>query len=77
MLSSKSYEDDSLPLNQKWYKFNYSLEKFSQERLVELGAATVPDNGKPLGLPIPNNLIAENFDLLSEDESLSAQPQCI
>ena len=77
LLSSKSFEDDSLPLTQKWYKFNYNLEKFSQERLSELGAATVPDNGKPLDLPKPNNLIAENFDLLPEDKSFSAQPQCI
>ena len=77
MLSSKSFDEDTLPLNQKWYKFDYSLEKFSQERLAELGAATVPDNGKPLDLPKPNNLIAENFDILPEDQSFSARPQCI
>ena len=68
LLSSKSFEDESLPLTQKWYKFNYNLEKFSQERLLELKSATVPDNGKPLDLPKPNNLIAENFDLLPEDK---------
>ena len=74
LLSSKSFEDESLPLNQKWYKFNYSLEKFTEERLAELRAPNVPDNGKPLDLPKPNNLIATNFDILPADESLSARP---
>ena len=33
LLSSKSFEDESLPIHEKWYKFNYSLEKFTEDRL--------------------------------------------
>ena len=54
-----------------------SKSKFTQERLAELTAATVIDNGKGLGLPPPNNLIATNFDILPEDASLSARPQLV
>ena len=76
-LSSKSFDDESLPLNQKWYKCNYSVEKFSEERLVQLRTASVPENGKCLDLPPPNNLIADNFDILPEDESLSTKPKLV
>ena len=34
ILTSKSFEDETLPINEKWYKFNYSLDKFSEERLT-------------------------------------------
>ena len=67
ILSSKSFENDTLPIHEKWYNHNYSLAKFSEERLQELRAVSVPDNGKSLDLPPPNNLIASNFDLLPED----------
>jgi len=73
-VASKSFEDASLPIHEKWYKFNYSLEKMSDERINELRAPQVPDNGKKLDLPPPNNLIATKFDVLPEDESLSARP---
>ena len=33
MLASKSLEDSALPIHEKWYKFNYSLEKFSEARI--------------------------------------------
>jgi len=33
LLGSKSLEDSTLPLHEKWYKFNYSLEKFSEARI--------------------------------------------
>ena len=33
VLASKSFEESTLPIHEKWYKFNYSLEKFSDERL--------------------------------------------
>lgn len=46
----------------------------SDERINELRAPQVPDNGKKLDLPPPNNLIATKFDVLPEDESLSARP---
>lgn len=74
LLSSKSFSDDTLPIHEKWYKFNYSLEKFTQERLTQLTAASALDNGKKLDLPPPNNLIATNFDVLPEDLTLSARP---
>mmetsp|Transcript_37380 Transcript_37380/g.49133 ORF Transcript_37380/g.49133 Transcript_37380/m.49133 type:complete len:268 (+) Transcript_37380:756-1559(+) len=74
IVASKSFEDASLPIHEKWYKFNYSLEKMSDERINELRAPQVPDNGKKLDLPPPNNLIATKFDVLPEDESLSARP---
>ena len=77
ILSSKSFEDASLPIHEKWYNFNYSKAKFTEARLAELAAATVIDNGKPLDLPPPNNLIATNFDILPEDLSLSARPQLV
>ena len=37
----------------------------------------MPDIGKPLDLPPPNNLIAKSFDVLEEDESLSTRPQLL
>lgn len=77
MVASKSFADDTLPIHEKWYKFNYSLEKFSEERLAHLRNAQVADNGKPLDLPPQNNLIATNFDLLPADESLSVRPQLV
>ena len=33
LLASKSLEDSTLPIQEKWYKFNYSLEKFSEARI--------------------------------------------
>lgn len=51
LLSSKSFTDDTLPIYEKWYKVNYSLEKFSEERLAQLNAAQVRENGKKLDLP--------------------------
>lgn len=74
LVSSKSFEQSTLPIHEKWYKFDYSLQKFSEERLAELRAAQVPDNGKALDLPPVNNLIATNFDILPEDTTLSARP---
>lgn len=77
LLASKSLESQTLPLTQKWYKFNYSREKLTEERLAELSAASVPDIGKALDLPKPNNLIANNFDVLPEDSALSCEPQLV
>ena len=74
LLASKSHDEATLTNHEKWYKFNYSLEKFTQERLTQLTAASALDNGKKLDLPPPNNLIATNFDVLPEDLTLSARP---
>lgn len=67
IVSSKSFEDSTLPIHEKWYKFNYSLEKMSEERVNELRAPNVVNNGKLLDLPPQNNLIATNFDVLAEE----------
>ena len=77
MVSSKSFDDDTLPNNMYWYKFNYSLDKLTEQRLEELRAPVVPDNGKALDLPPVNNFIATNFDILPEDVSLSTKPQLV
>ena len=77
IVGSKSFDEASLPIYEKWYKFNYSLEKMSEARINELKAAQCPDNGKALDLPPPNNLIATNFDILSEDAGLSTRPQLV
>ena len=74
MVATKSFEDANLPIHEKWYKFNYSLEKFSEARINELKSAQVPDNGLKLDLPPPNNLIPTNFDIIPEDLSLSERP---
>ena len=77
MVSSKSFDAATLPNRMYWYKFNYSVDKFSAERLAELRAPVVPDNGKVLGLPPANHFIATNFDILPEDETLSARPRLV
>ena len=51
LLASKSLEDSTLPITEKWYKFNYSLEKFSEARIEQLRAPDVAANGKNLDLP--------------------------
>ena len=77
LVGSKSFDDASLPFHEKWWKFNYSLDKISEPRINELLAAQCLDNGKALDLPPPNNLIATNFDILSGNAELSTQPQLI
>ena len=67
-----------LTINEKWYKFNYSLEKLSEESQNLLGTRPYnQEDGKLLDLPPPNNLIATNFEILPKDESLSARPQLV
>ena len=46
LVSSKSFEDSTLPNHEKWYKFDYSLEKFDKSLLGSLNAPEVTDNGK-------------------------------
>jgi len=72
-LTSKSFDDASLPLKEKWYKIDYSMEKFSDEFLAKLKAPKIKENGKKLDLPPPNPLLPKKFDILSEDISLSAK----
>ena len=77
IVASKSFEEATLPIHEKWYKFNYSCDKITPERVASLRAAQVAENGKSLDLPPANNLIATNFDILPEDASLSARPQLV
>jgi secreted Zn-dependent insulinase-like peptidase len=72
-LTSKSFDDASLPLKEKWYKIDYSMEKLSDEFLAKLKAPKIKENGKKLDLPPPNPLLPKKFDILSEDISLSAK----
>lgn len=74
LVSSKSFEDSTLPKHEKWYKFDYSLEKFDETLLASFNNPEVVDNGKKLDFPPANNLIPKNFDILPKDESLSAKP---
>ena len=34
--ASKSFEESELPLKEKWYKIDYSSQKFSDELLLSL-----------------------------------------
>ena len=34
--ASKSFEDSELPLKEKWYKIDYSSQKFSEEIISSL-----------------------------------------
>ena len=77
LLSSKSFDDSTLPTHEYWYKFDYSLEKFDEGLTAAMQAPEVVDNGKRLDFPPANNLIPKNFDLLPPDESLSAQPRLL
>lgn len=72
-MTSKSFEDASLPLKEKWYKIDYSMEKFSNEFLTKLKDPKVKENGKKLDLPPPNPLLPKRFDILDEDLTLSAK----
>ena len=39
MLASKWFETSTLPLHEKWYKFDYSMEKMTEVRVEELRTA--------------------------------------
>jgi secreted Zn-dependent insulinase-like peptidase len=76
-LRSKSFDDSILTIDQYWYKFKYSSEKYSNELLDKLVKPVVVDNGKKLDLPPLNKLLPTNFDILPEDAKLSHQPQLL
>ena len=63
-----------MPLKEKWYNVDYSIEKFSESLLDKIKNPLVVDNGKKLDLPPMNSLIPQNFDILEIDESLSEKP---
>ena len=39
LVSSKSFDTSTLPIHEKWYKFDYSCDKMDEVRLNELRAA--------------------------------------
>ena len=77
ILSSKSFTDESLPKFEKWYKINYSADKFTDEQMKNVTEPTVRDNGKKLDLPPPNNMIPAKFDVHPECADDSKIPRCV
>ena len=74
MLKSKSFTEDTLPIREKWYQFNYSCEKYSEDLLKKMLEPSIKDNGCKLDLPPPNNLLPKNLDFLEPNEDLSRRP---
>lgn len=73
-LTSKSFTDDQLPNKEKWYKIDYSSQKYSEEQLKLMLNPQVKQNGKSLDLPPANNLIPKNFDVHPEQPEQSKRP---
>ncbi len=49
--ASKSFDDSELPLKEKWYKIDYSSQKFSDEMISSLKQPVINQNGLKLDLP--------------------------
>lgn len=60
-LTSKTFEAESLPLKEHWYKIDYNVTKYNEAQIKLMSEPSVRDNGKKLDLPPPNNLIPSNF----------------
>lgn len=73
-LTSQSLDDAQLQKKEKWYKIEYSSEKYSTEFMDSLKKPEINVQGKKLDLPPPNTLLPKNFDILADDESLSGAP---
>lgn len=73
-LRSQSFDDKQLDKYQKWYKYNYSSEKYSEDLLSAFKNPVVADNGKKLDLPPLNTLLPTSFEILPENSNLSEQP---
>ena len=73
-VTAQSFDNANLPLKEKWYKMDYSLEPYSAELLGKMKNPVVVDNGCKLDLPPVNTFIPENFDILPEDLALSEKP---
>lgn len=76
-VTSKSFDVESLPKKEKWYKIDYSSDKYSQELFASLQNPNVKENGLRLDLPPQNNLLPKNFDILPEDTQLSSRMQLL
>ena len=66
-VTAQSFDTANLPLKEKWYKMDYSLEPYSAELLNKMKNPVVAENGKKLDLPPLNTFLPKNFDILPED----------
>jgi nardilysin len=76
-LTSKKFEDSTLPLHEKWYNIDYSSEKYSEQLLASMLKPECRDNGKLLDLPPKNTLLPKSFEIMDSDSSLSSKPALI
>ena len=76
-LTSKTFEESTLPLHEKWYNIDYSSEKYSDALLASMTSPVCVDNGKLLDLPPKNTLLPKSFDLLAADSVFSNKPALI
>lgn len=73
-VTSQSFDVATLPLKEKWYNIDFSREKYSEDLLNKMKTPVVANNGKNLDLPPVNSLLPKNFDILPNDETISAKP---
>lgn len=73
-LTSQSFDSSTLLKKEKWYKIEYSSERYSESLMKSLKEPKINQQGKKLDLPPPNTLLPTNFDILAEDASKSALP---
>ena len=73
MVRSQSFGEE---VNQveEWYGTRYSVDDISPGLLDKILNPNVEVKEKKLGLPLPNNLIPKNFDLLPEEVLYSQWP---
>jgi secreted Zn-dependent insulinase-like peptidase len=71
-LSTKKFEDKDLNKHEEWYNIDYASDPYSSELLKKI-IEPCKDNGKKLGLPVPNTLLPTKFDILDESKSDSEQ----
>jgi len=71
MLRSKSFEGESTPLVEEWYKTKYHVEPIPDSLMKKITSPSVQTNKKTLGLPPKNNFIPKNFDILAKDNQHS------
>lgn len=73
-VTAQSFDVANLPLKEKWYNLDYSMEPYGDELLNKMKNPVVADNGKKLDLPPLNTFLPQNFDILPEDKTLSEKP---
>jgi len=73
-LTSQSLDAATLPKKEKWYKIDYSQDKFTPEFMAKLRNPVVSENSKKLDLPPENTLLPTDFEILAKNQELSAKP---